>query len=296
MVWPAIIGGVATLAGSLLAKRSEEKQANIQSDFQREFAQHGIRWKVEDAKAAGLHPLAALGAQTTAYQPVYVGGTGSDYGLSKIGQDISRAISSRQTWKERYVEALRVKQEEEKLRNMVLQNDRLASDAVGTPPAFPIPEPNSLGVVGQDNAVQYVRPEVTTMSRPGVESGLKPLKQAFIDKDSTISHMFSRDASEPAESNPMYVVKDIIKSGLGMAKQLMAYQFPWGPASMAARYELVREKNRLITELGKSLPKGSDLRYNPWSGEWHVVRNRKRVRLYHVRPIVQKYFERNIDK
>lgn len=34
--------------------------------IQREFAQQGIRWKVEDAKAAGLHPLYALGGGSAA--------------------------------------------------------------------------------------------------------------------------------------------------------------------------------------------------------------------------------------
>lgn len=37
--------------------------------LQREFAQMGIRWKVEDAEAAGLHPLYALGGAGAAYAP-----------------------------------------------------------------------------------------------------------------------------------------------------------------------------------------------------------------------------------
>lgn len=37
--------------------------------LQREFAQMGIRWKVEDAEAAGLHPLYALGGSGPAYSP-----------------------------------------------------------------------------------------------------------------------------------------------------------------------------------------------------------------------------------
>lgn len=37
--------------------------------LQREFAQMGIRWKVDDAKAAGLHPLYALGGSGAAYAP-----------------------------------------------------------------------------------------------------------------------------------------------------------------------------------------------------------------------------------
>lgn len=39
--------------------------------LQKEFAQNSIQWKVNDAKQAGLHPLAAIGAQGTSYTPVH---------------------------------------------------------------------------------------------------------------------------------------------------------------------------------------------------------------------------------
>lgn len=78
------------------AKREQEKwDRNVA--VQREFAQHGIRWKVEDAKAAGIHPLVALGAQPAQFSG-YAGGsssTGPD--LASMGQDITRAISATST-------------------------------------------------------------------------------------------------------------------------------------------------------------------------------------------------------
>jgi hypothetical protein len=59
----------------------------MNADLQREFAQHGISWKVADAARAGIHPLAALGVQTHSASPVHVGG--QDYGLTKAGQSIA---------------------------------------------------------------------------------------------------------------------------------------------------------------------------------------------------------------
>ena len=38
----------------------------------KQFAKRGIQWRVHDAKKAGLHPLAALGAQTTSFSPSFV--------------------------------------------------------------------------------------------------------------------------------------------------------------------------------------------------------------------------------
>lgn len=37
--------------------------------LQREFAQHGVRWRVEDAKEAGLHPMYALTGGGAAFSP-----------------------------------------------------------------------------------------------------------------------------------------------------------------------------------------------------------------------------------
>ena len=63
---------------------------NIQ--LQKDFAQQGIQWRVADAKAAGIHPLAALGAQTHSYAPQSIG---MDYSaMGRMGQDIGRAVQT----------------------------------------------------------------------------------------------------------------------------------------------------------------------------------------------------------
>lgn len=94
----ALIAGAAIGAGSsLLGGAIEADQArsisNRQMDLQKEFAQYGIQWKVADAKAAGIHPLAALGANTVSYSPISVGT--SDYGLRDAGQHFSKMVTAR---------------------------------------------------------------------------------------------------------------------------------------------------------------------------------------------------------
>lgn len=61
------------LGGTIASSIFGSNQANKQAKLQREFAQNGIQWRVEDAKKAGVHPLAALGFQGTSYSPVSVG-------------------------------------------------------------------------------------------------------------------------------------------------------------------------------------------------------------------------------
>lgn len=79
----AAISGAAAIAGGLINDRSNRRQASADRAMQREFAQYGIRWRVEDAKKAGIHPAVALGASVNGAQPTQIG--------SQIGDGIERA-------------------------------------------------------------------------------------------------------------------------------------------------------------------------------------------------------------
>jgi len=100
MVWPAIIAAGAALAGGAMAGDRNRQSVHEQMDMSREFAQMGIRWKVADAKAAGIHPLYALGSQGASYAPISVG---DSYGpaMAQAGQDISGAMRRGQDQAER---------------------------------------------------------------------------------------------------------------------------------------------------------------------------------------------------
>lgn len=81
----SIIGKVLGTGLSWLTGKSA---ADEQADLQKKFAKNAIQWKVDDAKKAGIHPLYALGANTTSYSPVSVGMPD----LGAMGQDIGGAI------------------------------------------------------------------------------------------------------------------------------------------------------------------------------------------------------------
>lgn len=80
-----LAGGVL---GSILGKSAAKKQYNQQVSF----AQNAIQWKAADAIKAGLHPLAALGANTVSYSPQAVGDMMGP--MSDMGQDVGRAIQA----------------------------------------------------------------------------------------------------------------------------------------------------------------------------------------------------------
>jgi len=136
MVAPAIIAaGISAgsrLLGGLLGKSSSDKATSRTAEsaaadraLQKEFAKNGIRWKVADAEAAGLHPLAAIGAQGASYSPVsaqFTADTSMPSALSGMGQDISRAITASSSKKDRVTASIL---KDQLIRKGSLENDLL---------------------------------------------------------------------------------------------------------------------------------------------------------------------------
>lgn len=96
----ALIGAGSSLLGGLLSNRANRRTVAANAQAQREFAQQGVRWKVEDARAAGIHPLYALGAQTHSFSPIAVSDSMGP-ALASAGQDIGRAVQATRTQEER---------------------------------------------------------------------------------------------------------------------------------------------------------------------------------------------------
>lgn len=100
MGWGSVVGSVAgSLIGDAVNGHKADDAAYQSYKNQKEFAQNGIRWKVADAKAAGIHPLAALGTMPTTYTPTEIGGSQLDLGA--MGQDLGRAWDATRTKEER---------------------------------------------------------------------------------------------------------------------------------------------------------------------------------------------------
>lgn len=94
----SLIAGGASILGGLLGDRSARSASQSNAAMQKEFAQHGVRWRVEDAKAAGLHPLSALGVNPSQFSPSYqTGEYGLGRGLADAGQSIGNAMSRSMT-------------------------------------------------------------------------------------------------------------------------------------------------------------------------------------------------------
>lgn len=132
----AMLSAGTTLLGGFLnrsetAKNNQRQLENAEANraLQLKFAQEGIRWKVNDAKDAGIHPLYALGAQTTSFSPVSLGTTADTSlgsAMASAGQDLSRSMNATRTQSERDAAVVKTVQDLE-LTNMGLKNELLAS-------------------------------------------------------------------------------------------------------------------------------------------------------------------------
>lgn len=97
------LSGVGMLGNILQARSSNKQQAqqySQQASWQEKLAREGIQMRVADAKKAGIHPLAAIGAQGAYSSPVSVGGK-QMADMSTFGQDVTRAAMAQSSQADR---------------------------------------------------------------------------------------------------------------------------------------------------------------------------------------------------
>lgn len=196
------IGAVGSIAGGILGANSAQNVAGLNYEAQKEFAQNGIRWKVEDAKRAGIHPLYALGASTQGYSPS--GGYTGDYGIADaaahLGQGFERAQQAKMTKEEREkqdvrdaiqdmaaLEDLNQKRrmndaqirlaDSEIFRNFALSTNALRQS--GLPPAMPGGPGGVIPGQGESYATGQTTPEISEVvtsaaGLPSVQAGSPP--------------------------------------------------------------------------------------------------------------------------
>lgn len=135
----ALLGAAGTVASGIFGSNAADKQVKLQ----KQFAKNAIQWKVADAKAAGIHPLYGLGANTVSYSPVSVGSPD----LGAMGADIGRAIDATSSDTGRVANGIlgklaleRAGLENELLRANIRSVNNRAASQVGPPMPGLIPE------------------------------------------------------------------------------------------------------------------------------------------------------------
>ncbi len=267
MAWigPAISAG-ASLLGGLLG-RSAQAKANKQSlqlarqqmQYQIDLAKSGIQWRAADAKAAGIHPLAAMGSMPT-YSPVsanFKAETSGDF-IGKMGQDISRAAEAVMTQPQRdanrrYQEEIRKKN----LQRMDLENAYLASkiatrtQTTQRAPAHPAIRSSAM-LEGQGDAqgvkVEPMRRNASMKGRPSQEAGAVS-SDGYLRTKTGWTPVKSEDAAARLED-------DFIGNVVHAAKRYVGPLFGVGGKPKV------------------KLKKGEVLVWNPFMAEWQKRKSR----------------------
>lgn len=193
-----LLSAGTTLLGGLMGNKKQEDSnelaiqlANQEYERQKEFAQMGIRWKAEDAKAAGLHPLAAIGSLGASYSPTIAAQQpvdGLSRSISDMGQDLTRAKVATMSEQDKQLGVLALK-------NATLRNDALEAeiaqrwasiDQMLRQPSMPSSVGSGPGTVAVSAPVGAVKvePRKAVSSAPGashVEAGTSPSMTTFTD-------------------------------------------------------------------------------------------------------------------
>lgn len=257
-MWQALLGAGLEFAGGFVANQRNRKLQHRQEKLQKEFAQHGIRWKVEDAKAAGLHPLFALGGQGASYTPTIVPDSLGP-AMASAGQSISRAVAATQTQYERELaqanlELIKAQTAETDARRGAILSEQRRQSLAELHSFFPevntgsssISSMTPQGVVMPEGQVptglQTVKPGesiIPSATDPGIGANRNPAMGMFT-LPGGLPVLLPSTSSDPAEAletlaeSPllMYAVyrMNVEKFGKEWGRQFMRRYFPAGKA------------------------------------------------------------------
>lgn len=253
-----MLAEIASVAGNVIGGLLGNKQADKQAKLQKQFAQQGIQWKVADAKKAGIHPLAALGAQTMSYAPQQVGG-GLATGLANAGQDIARAVDATRSQTDK-LGAYEKTIQDLNIQRMGLENQLLSSqiakvNQTGPKPGMPDGTDRFL-IEGQSNS-PLVQPKPLDRiqadpSSPESEAGAVT-DMGYSRTQSGWAPVMSKDFQERAEEDLLGTLAWNLRNRLAPAVSSDAYNPPSVPRNydeywiynpVTQEYQLKKRTNR----------------------------------------------------
>jgi len=281
--WAAAAQAATELGGQIYSGA----QARKARKFDLYKLQNQIQWRVQDAKKAGLHPLAALGISPASGASVMAGSSG----ISKMGQSIGQLINrtSGEGKELRQLNLLKQREELKQAKIVTLGMEREYNDIKNTNPVPVAGDPVSkrFGIVGQPDqtvgvsskskgpaisgqgpAVEMITPEIPYSGQLGYESGVNPAYRYDVDPGGHVTSMPSTKSQEALESSPFLKAKDFIRRSIRHVKGITDYLSPQFEGTRRAQRELRKFRPR-------NPPAGWEYRYNPWWGEFVLAKKGK---------------------
>lgn len=259
-----LIGGFMNKGSADAAREASERAAANNIAMQREFAQSGIQWRVEDAKKAGIHPIYALGSGGASFSPVsqnFTADTSLGNAMASAGQDIGRAINQTRTQGQR-VDAFTATAQKLSLEKAGLENDLLRTEIASktgrlrSPGSSPFPAPGDNWLVPGQAQSGLVKPKPLEVA-PGVPSAPQSEGGAITDVGlaRTVSGWApvpSKDVKERIEDNLpqeiMHFYRNNILPSLGINMSPPPFKAPdgkqWWFNTLRQEYQLLPKGER----------------------------------------------------
>lgn len=242
-IWSAI-GSIADTGVSIWnADRNRRDQER--------FAKQGIRWRVADAKKAGIHPLYALGANTHSASPVSVGSS-----LGAAGQNIDRALDAGRTKGQQLQQRLLKTQ----IDGQEIENQLKASELAR------LQQSPSNALPGDDSGISpdiLGRAPVPRVEITPVRVGANARGRAAQEAGSVTSFGFARTADGGLVAVPSRDMKDRIEDNIFLETE-------WAFRNQLMPF-VSSDKARAMAPTTKDypLPRGFKWVYDRWKAAWY---------------------------
>ncbi len=181
------------------------QQAQSQFDQQMDFS---VQRRVKDAKAAGIHPLFAMGASVGASPTLSAGGSsraGNSMGraMQSIGQSLGLVARNKAAATRDIAEAMLLDSERVRIEQDAMSQGRDDPGAMGPP----VPKPYAYsGEQTQMGPAAYYAPEVPLSKSRGVEAGTSPGIVELMMPDGRKISVFSEKA-QADEINQLEILR-----------------------------------------------------------------------------------------
>ncbi len=182
----------------------EQQNIDRAFEYQKTLAETGIQIKAADAKAAGIHPIYAMGSGGPSAFPVYGGGTGtaaSGGGFS--GQNVSRAYRA---------ESTALTRQREELNDLAIIRGGLENDLVATQVASSQMElARQTGPAWPSGQVD-VNPKQTTSTTPG-KPWLEAAPTPSLGKINLSPNAYGKSMTLPGSDIAIQLISNPISGG-----------------------------------------------------------------------------------
>lgn len=215
-----------------LSNRQARNMFQASARMSREFAKHGVRWRAEDARKAGLDPLVAMGATTTGGatgMPVSPGGVPQGRGrdmswIAKMGQNIADSILRSTTYKDQELmrklelESAMLDNDWKQIRNMDALSGEIRQK---TQAPVPVPDEYRQTIPGQQDIEPHVTitPDRVIPHYKGHSAGIHGMNNWIEEEPNERGQIYvysalQKDIGESMESDsPTSIQRNIIKAG-----------------------------------------------------------------------------------